>query len=152
MTTIYANVSVLSEIMVRSRQRIPHETGGPIFGTWLREREVLLTHAFETICYQDQYHVTLDGLESLRISQSVRRENHGLIGYLGDWHSHVAGPPVPSFVDWLTARRVVARYATRPIVLIANTDDDLPTAYVLGSVCFETCALAILNDGSPRAV
>ena len=81
---------VLAKIEVVARRQLPLETGGALLGCWLRPEEVSV---FEMTCAGPRGVATRSSFvpDVQYIDDELRArwgESHGLIAYLGDWHTH----------------------------------------------------------------
>jgi len=88
------------------------ETGGVVMGYWVGDREVVITAATSAgsraTHREDGYEPDVD--HDQREIARIYQESGRLHTYLGDWHTHPLGAPVPSSTD----RRTVEEIATDP--------------------------------------
>ncbi len=80
-----------------------------------------------------------------------------LYTYLGDWHSHPCGRPMPSPLDHKTARHIAASPAARaphPLMIIISQPDGSwsPTAYRYARRRLRATTLTAFNDVAAAAL
>ncbi len=108
----------------------PRETGGPLFG-YQNCGEIVITRAFlpgpgafhAPWLYRPDREAIQDAIDSM-YEQTRGRER-----WIGSWHTHPLGRPVPSWTDRRTARRIAQDPTVdcpEPIMLIQSTKG-LPT-------------------------
>jgi integrative and conjugative element protein (TIGR02256 family) len=67
-----------------------------------------------------------DGCWQRKQLAKIYRDTEGVLTYLGDWHTHPGGPPLPSAQDKATAAAVAAAPLARtanPLTLIAGISE-----------------------------
>jgi integrative and conjugative element protein (TIGR02256 family) len=101
----------------------PHETGGCLMGYWTKSGEVV-------VCYQvgpgpsaihGRYSFEPDYKFHSKQVGDIYDATDGRITYLGDWHTHPGGSPVPSPLDLKTLKALAASKAARapkPLMII----------------------------------
>lgn len=124
MTRVWLPHDALDQAVSDARDMTPDETGGVLLGYWAREHtEAVITsivgpgpraeHRSDGFRPDPEFHEDA-------ISHAYR-ESAGRVTYLGDWHSHPTGLPVPSEKDRRVLRRIArepAARAPRPLMLI----------------------------------
>lgn len=89
----------------------PWEVGGWLQGYWSAERgAVVVTHHTPPASRGTGFGVTISGRGHRRRFDRIYDETDGRATFLGDWHSHPAGPASPSHRDVLA----MAQLATDP--------------------------------------
>ncbi len=110
--TVVLDTGILDALEARRARKLPNETGGPLLGSFDHERHRL--YVAETLpSPPDSQEWTVgyvrgrEGLEE-QVTK-VTDVTHGMLEYIGEWHSHPAGrSALPSPTDmelfaWLTA-------------------------------------------------
>jgi integrative and conjugative element protein (TIGR02256 family) len=139
--------SAISTILAEAADRAPLETGGMLVGYRGDDRPDLVVTAATgpgPRARHRRYTFAPDGRWQQRLLAAMYEESGRVTTYLGDWHSHPGGQPLPSARDQKTARKVSRRPGARaphPITLILGVDDDTPVI-----------ATYIIDDGSFTAV
>jgi integrative and conjugative element protein (TIGR02256 family) len=106
------------------------ETGGMLVGYEGADRpEIVVTDLIDAgpRARRDEYEFHPDGRWQRRELARVYQESGRVVTFLGDWHSHPHGLPVPSETDLETAARTAANErarAPRPLTLILGRDED----------------------------
>lgn len=107
------------------------ETGGMIVGYEGRDRagEVVVTEliAAGPKAKRGEYEFHPDGRWQRRELARLYEESGRVATFLGDWHSHPHGLPLPSETDLETAARTAANErarAPRPLTIILGRDKD----------------------------
>jgi integrative and conjugative element protein (TIGR02256 family) len=103
----------------------PRETGGPLFG-YENCGEIVVTRAFlpGPHAFHAQWLYRPDRAAVQAAIDSVYKDTHGRERWIGSWHTHPLGRPVPSWTDRRTARRIARDPnvdCPEPIMLIQST-------------------------------
>lgn len=111
-----------------ARAHLPNETGGALLGFWVRPQEAWVA---EVTCSGPRAIATAttfvpDGDYIDQVLRSRWTEGHGLISYLGDWHSHPnSRSPRLSYRDRRTIRLVARQMPERRLLhLLVGLDGD----------------------------
>ena len=123
--TVLLSSTGRDRLLFEARKHEPLETGGVLLGCRLQERTLLVYdatgpgprahHANDSFIYDADY--------CQRLLHAVFTASHGLITYLGDWHSHPGGALRPSRKDERALRSIAldkdAR-CPRPLLLLTD--------------------------------
>jgi integrative and conjugative element protein (TIGR02256 family) len=116
------------------------ETGGLLLG-YRAEGELVVVDATgpgPNACHR-RFSFNPDGCWQREQLAKIYRETDGVLTYLGDWHTHPGGLPLPSAQDKATAAAVAAAPRARtanPLTLIAgiSASDVLFCAYLFDGI------------------
>lgn len=121
-----ANLSVHADVLdqVLGLPGRPYEIGGWLLGYWTADREqVMVTHATPPARRGTPFGITIDGRGHRPRFDEAWDASEGLVTFLGDWHTHPGGPPIPSWRDQRAARRLATSEDFRtpqPLVAIIS--------------------------------
>jgi integrative and conjugative element protein (TIGR02256 family) len=103
----------------------PRETGGPLFG-YENYGELVITRAYlpgpRALHFPWLYRPDRAAVQAA--IDEVYEQTHGRERWIGSWHSHPLGRPIPSIVDRHTAGRDAREKAvscSAPVMLIQTT-------------------------------
>lgn len=126
-TKIRANNRLLELIGLDVARRYPRETGGLLIGYWIGPREAVLTNIVGSgpkAEHRAESFLPDTAWQRKQLAQIYRKSGRTET-YLGDWHSHPNGRPIPSQQDKQTARDI-SEYSDarcpRPLMLIVGFD------------------------------
>lgn len=127
-------------IRARLRGAKGRETGGILVGYVNRKRKIVyvvdaLPPSTDSYAGADRFELGVAGYEEK--IRAIQERTGGLLGYMGDWHTHPSGSPSPSATDTRTARRLAAllAHAGLPMhVLIASPRGMSSSLYGLDQV------------------
>lgn len=129
---VWVSQSALRLILDETEDKWPLETGGMLLGYHGQDQpEIVITEALGPgpKARHGSHTFTPDGKWQQR-HLAERYESSGRVTtFVGDWHSHPEGLPLPSPRDLKTARKVSRRKSARvpyPATLIVGTEDDRP--------------------------
>jgi integrative and conjugative element protein (TIGR02256 family) len=94
---------LIEKIYSERKQKLPNETGGALIGAYDRSRKIIyvvdsISSPSDSIEWPTVYIRGIRGLQN-QINK-IGQLTDGMLGYLGEWHSHPAGcPPRPSSDD-----------------------------------------------------
>jgi len=92
-------------------ERRPWEVGGWLLGWWADDRTSLfVTHATPPASRGTPFGVTISGRGHRDFFDEAWDSSQGHVTFLGDWHTHPGGPPIPSKRD----RAAAAALAQEP--------------------------------------
>lgn len=139
--------AAIRTILAEATDRAPLETGGMLVGYRGHDRPELVVTAATgpgPRARHRRYTFAPDGHWQQRLLAAIYEQSGRVTSYLGDWHSHPDGRPLPSTRDLKTARKVSRRSSARaphPITLILDVDD-------------ETVVIAtyVIDDGTLHAI
>lgn len=107
------------------------ETGGMLVGYESGERpnEVVVAGAIDggPNASRGEYSFSPDGRWQRQKLAEIYSASGRVVTFIGDWHSHPHGRPIPSPTDLKTAARTAANKrarARRPLTVIVGRDDD----------------------------
>lgn len=103
----------------------PRETGGPLFG-YENCGEIVITRAFlpGPRAFHAPWLYRPDRAAVQAAIDAVYEETRGRERWIGSWHTHPLGGPIPSWTDRRTARRIAHDPnvdCPEPIMLIQST-------------------------------
>ena len=140
-----------------TRERSPeHETGGLLFGEYDETLGIAwVTNVSgpprDSTFSPEQFVCGTYGTREL--CADYERRTHGIVRYVGTWHSHPVGTPEPSNTDY---RGIAAIFAAAPdqggsqLMLIVGPTIDQPPR--IGAYAFEKRALATCPSGTDTAL
>lgn len=144
--TIWLPVSVLRRMVVAAERHGAHETGGMLVGYEGGESasEIVVTDLIDAgpRATRDEYAFCADGGWQRKQLARLYKESGRVSTFLGDWHSHPHGLPLPSKVDVKTAARTAANErarAPRPLTVILGREED--DEWILGAFRYEQAKL-----------
>ncbi len=120
---------LVHQMVVAAEQHGDVETGGMLIGYEGTDRPELVVTALIDAgprARRSEYEFHPDGRWQRRKLARVYKESGRVATFLGDWHSHPHGLPVPSETDIETAARTAANdraRAPRPLTIIFGRDD-----------------------------
>jgi integrative and conjugative element protein (TIGR02256 family) len=122
MANLSVHVDVLDQLLELPSR--PYEVGGWLLGYWTADREqVMVTHATPPARRGTPFGITIDGRGHRPRFDEAWDASEGLVTFLGDWHTHPGGPPIPSWRDQRAARRLATNEDFRtqhPLVAIVS--------------------------------
>lgn len=144
----------LRAILTETADKSPLETGGMLLGYCGQERtDVVITEATGPgpNARHRRYTFTPDGRWQQRRLAEAYEASGRVTTFLGDWHSHPGGQPLPSARDLKTARKVSRHKNARtpyPTTLIvgANDDDFTITTFVFAKDIFHGVLWELFGD------
>jgi integrative and conjugative element protein (TIGR02256 family) len=100
---------VLAALQSQRAERLPRETGGFLLGM-RRGRHIEITHATVQGPEDEATNVSFERRDPGHKDRAVAiwEETNGIIGLVGDWHTHPFGPPIPSTTDRAAWRSLVS--------------------------------------------
>jgi integrative and conjugative element protein (TIGR02256 family) len=103
----------------------PWEVGGWLLGWWADSRSSLfVTHATPPASRGTPFGVTISGKGHRPYFDAAWEASGGTVTFLGDWHTHPGGPPLPSGRDRLAAQSLaedVDFQTPEPLIAIVGT-------------------------------
>lgn len=128
---VWLRRGIVHEMIVATERHGHVETGGMLIGYEGADRpgEVVITELIDAgpRARRGEYEFHPDGRWQRRKLARVYKESGRVATFLGDWHSHPHGLPLPSETDVETAARTAANErarAPRPLTIIVGRDDD----------------------------
>jgi integrative and conjugative element protein (TIGR02256 family) len=123
---IWLDVAAQEQIEVEAARRRIFETGGPLFGFDGMNRDAVVVAALGPgpAAKHRPRSLVPDPHATQAAIDLVHTRGEGRYRYLGSWHSHPLGRPVPSALDSDTAREMAAQDDLRlssPLILIQAT-------------------------------
>ena len=89
----------------------PWEVGGWLLGYWSVDRSaIVVTHSTPSASRGTPFGVTISGHGHRRLFDEIYDRTGGRATFIGDWHTHPAGPAQPSLRDL----RALAQLASDP--------------------------------------
>jgi integrative and conjugative element protein (TIGR02256 family) len=128
--TVWLPRALIRRMLEATTSAGERETGGMLVGYEGADRpELVVTDLIEAgpRARRDEYEFHPDGRWQRRELARVYHESGRVVTFLGDWHSHPHGLPLPSDTDVETAARTAANErarAPRPLTLIVGRDED----------------------------
>lgn len=113
--------------LVRRFDAAPVEAGGVLLGRRLPESDDVVVDIVTGPEPQDQRgpaRFVRDIEAHQALVDAAWRESEGRCVYLGEWHSHTAGGPVPSFRDWVTWASIARAHRDHRLVFVISTSQD----------------------------
>lgn len=147
--TLWLPDALRSKFEAEADEYAPCETGGMLIG-YASGTALVIT---QTVmggpkAVRKRTRFEPDGVWQQRELERIYRYSGQIETYLGDWHSHPSGTPVPSRLDKKTAIRVARRRAARckhPVTLILGGKNgcwEIAPFYYRGREEFSTLSLA----------
>ncbi len=120
---LFVHELVLAALMARPAR--PWEVGGWLLGYWAADRSaVVVSHHTPAASRGTAFGVTICGQGHRKRFDAIFEATGGRASFIGDWHTHPAGPPQPSWQD-LNAMKQLAEdpdYGTPcPLIAILST-------------------------------
>jgi len=138
--TAWLPIPLLRRMLAAAERHGDYETGGMLIGYegLARADEVVVTELIDggPRARHNEYAFHPDGRWQRKELARVYTESGRVATFLGDWHSHPHGLPLPSDVDVETAARTAANErarAPRPLTVIIGRDED---DWILGAFRF----------------
>jgi Prokaryotic homologs of the JAB domain len=116
---------VLAELRTAARAAEPKETGGLLLGWWNSGDAIVVRHAIEV---PDPQATPTSWIRRPRaakaaLARALTALGHPLLGYVGDWHSHLAPRPA-SWQDQTSLAQTSLQYQ-RPVLLLIHLPGDM---------------------------
>jgi integrative and conjugative element protein (TIGR02256 family) len=103
----------------------PCEVGGWLLGYWTAdEKHVVVTHATPPSSRGTPWGVEIDGAGHISRFNAAWEASDGQVTFLGDWHTHPGGRPLPSERDRKAMRQLAGekKFGTpSPLIAIVET-------------------------------
>lgn len=131
MTSLWLAASVVDTLLLLATAAAPEETGGLLLGYAAADGTKVVRDAIGPGPSASHASATFEPDHVWQTDELARRyfESDGVLGYLGDWHSHPGAVGSPSRRDlgtmWLIARAEEAR-APQPLMGIIELLEDRP--------------------------
>lgn len=150
-TLVSIPAHVAERMLDLSCKALPNETGGALFGAWLRSDEVTIVDVSDAgpAAHHGRFSFAPDSEHLDACWEEIHRKSHGLATYLGDWHSHPADKVLsPSFIDYLTVRRIARNPSVgvrHPLMLIIapTIEPAAICAWCLKGIRLSACAVEV---------